>query len=81
MRTRQHLVLASASAAILLVAHLDFWRPQRALLLLGWIPEELAWRLGWMLLAGIWIHYACATIWRAEDGPAAEIDGAEEGDA
>jgi hypothetical protein len=35
----------------LLVLHFDFWRESRPRLVLGWLPEELAWRLCWMALA------------------------------
>ncbi len=50
----------------LVVLHLDFWRPQRDVVHLGWIPEELAWRLAWMALATVYLWWFCARVWREE---------------
>ena len=61
--------LAWLGASILLVLHLDFWRPQEARLVLGWIPEDLAYRLLWMLLATLYLFWFTARIWkRSSDG-------------
>lgn len=60
--------LAWAGGLALVVLHLDFWRPQRAVLHLGWVPEELLWRVGWMVLAGLYVLWLCAAVWREEDG-------------
>ena len=57
-------VLAWLGAGVLLVLHLDFWRPQRVRLVLGWMPEELAWRLAWMVLAWLYLLFVCARVWR-----------------
>ena len=51
----------------LVVLHLDFWRPQRVVLYAGWIPEELLYRLAWMLLAWLWLVWFCGRIWRTEE--------------
>ena len=59
--------LAWAGGAALLVLHLDFWRPKRAELYLGFLPEELAYRIGWMLLAWLYLMFFCARIWRTEE--------------
>ena len=58
--------------AALLVLHLDFWRPQRAVLWFGWVPEDLLYRLGWMLLAWAYLMYICARAWT---GGAARDEG------
>ncbi|MEM7051571.1 MAG: hypothetical protein AAF604_18025 [Acidobacteriota bacterium] len=60
-----HLV-AWSGLAVLLVLHLDFWRPQRPQLWLGWIPEELAWRLGWLALASLYLWFFTRFVWRDE---------------
>ena len=60
---------AILSALALLGLHLDFWRPQRAILYGGWMPEELAYRLIWMLLATAWIAWFCQRIWVDEAKP------------
>ena len=53
---------------VLLALHLDFWRGARDAVWLGWIPEELAYRLGWMLLALVYLLYFCRCVWApAED--------------
>lgn len=44
----------------LVALHLDFWRVQRVELYFGWLPEELAWRLAWTLLAWVFLLWFCA---------------------
>ncbi len=51
----------------LVVLHLDFWRPVRDVRYFGWLPEELAYRLVWMLLATGFMWYVCAVVWREEE--------------
>lgn len=69
--------LAWACLALLLLGHcaghLDALRSRPARLLGGWLPEELAWRLGWMGLAFLWLVLACRILWRPreEDGSGA----------
>ena len=55
MNTRRTAVTIASWAGFLLlvVLHVDWWRPQRAEPWFGWMPEELAWRLGWMALATV----------------------------
>ena len=67
MSRRAHARLAAALAVALVALHLDFWRPRRDELWLGWIPEELAWRLGWMGLALLYLFYFCAKVWEDEE--------------
>ena len=55
---------------VLLALHLDFWRPQRVELWFGWIPEELLYRLCWMLLAALYRVFFCARIWRIDESDA-----------
>jgi len=61
--------LAWVGGVLLLAGHLDFWRPQRAVLHFGWLPEELAWRLAWMFFAWLWLLFVCARVWRDELPP------------
>ncbi|MDA8020453.1 MAG: hypothetical protein MPN21_23695 [Thermoanaerobaculia bacterium] len=65
--TRRSLVhLAWILAAILVLLHLDFWRPQRPTVYFGWLPEELAYRLGWMLLAWAYLEWFTRRVWSSE---------------
>lgn len=59
--------LAVAGALALLILHLDFWRGPRPTLLFGAIPEELAYRLGWMLAAAAYLWFFTARVWTDED--------------
>ena len=69
-RPRAHL-LAWVGAALLVALHLDSWRPRRAVLWGGWMPEELGYRLLWMALAFAYLLWFCAAVWRPreEDEP------------
>ena len=50
----------------LLILHHDFWRPPRPRLLFGWLPEELAYRLLWLVLVLVYLVYVCRVLWRDE---------------
>jgi hypothetical protein len=52
---------------ILLALHLDFWRERSTALLGGAVPFELAWRVGWMLAAFIYLVWFCRAIWIEEE--------------
>ena len=60
-------VVAGAGLVVMLVLHVDFWRPQSATLYAGWIPAEIAYRLVGFLLAWLYLLFFCARIWREED--------------
>ena len=60
-------ILASVGLVVMLVLHIDFWRPHSATVYAGWIPEELAYRLVWFLLAWLYLLFFCARIWRGGD--------------
>jgi hypothetical protein len=57
----------SMGAVGLTLLHLDFWRTQRGTLLLGWIPDELLYRLIYILLAGAYILWICAWLPDADE--------------
>ena len=59
--------LAWILAAVLLVLHLDFWRPQSADLYWGWLPQEMAYRLGWMALAWLYLEWFTRRVWTGDD--------------
>lgn len=59
--------IAWVGLALLLVLHHDFWRPQRAVLWFGWLPEELAWRLGFVALSVLYLAFFCRFVWREDD--------------
>ena len=67
MSRRLTVFLAWIGFGILLVLHLDFWRPQRAVVHLGWLPEELLYRLGWIVLAWLYLVYVCGFVWKREE--------------
>ncbi len=72
-------VIAWTGAGLLLILHLDFWRPQRVVLYGGWLPEELLYRLVWMLLAWLYLMYFCARIWRSNSNGSEHDGEAHEG--
>ena len=59
--------VAVVGFVVLVLLHLDFWRPQRARLLFGWLPEELAYRVAFIVLAWCYMLWICARVWREED--------------
>ena len=80
--TRAQRRLAFLGAALLIVLHLDFllgdfllgdfllggalWPGPEDVLLLGWIPPELAYRLAWMGLAWIYLEWFTRRGWGSE---------------
>jgi len=50
-----------------MLLHLDFWRPQRVVVYMGWIPEELLYRCVWMLFAWAYLLYVCKVHWRVDE--------------
>jgi hypothetical protein len=67
MKRRTALWIAWVVCLALTLLHLDFWRPQRVVLWLGWIPEELSYRLLYVLVAWLFMVFVCVCVWR-EDG-------------
>ncbi len=59
-------LLAWVGFLLLLVLHLDSWRAQRDVIYFGWMPEELAYRLAWMVLAWAYLLWFCSRVWRDE---------------
>lgn len=67
MSSRRNNTIAWIGALTLLALHLDFWRDRGTAMVLDWLPQELAWRLGWMLLAGLYLVWFCRAVWVEED--------------
>jgi hypothetical protein len=67
MNTRTKRWIAWLGAGLLLGLHHDFFRPQEARLVLGWMPEDLAYRLVWMVLATIYLFWFTRAIWEARE--------------
>ncbi len=67
MQRTTTLRIAATGFLVLVVLHLDFWRPQSPRLLLGWLPQELAYRIAFIVLAWIYILWVCGWVWREED--------------
>lgn len=65
-RRRSDVLIAWGGFVVLLVLHLDFWRPQVVRVHFGWLPEELLYRLCWMVLAWVYLLFFCSRIWREE---------------
>ena len=59
--------IAWISALVLVVLHLDFWRDQRPVLYWNWLPEELLFRIVWLLLAWAFLLFFCRFVWRGDD--------------
>lgn len=49
--------------AILVALHLDVFGSPGAELRLGWLPDELAYRLVWILLAWGYLLFLCTRLW------------------
>jgi len=64
---RLDLFVAWGGFVVLLVLHLDGWRTQRPVLRFGWLPEELGYRLVWILLAWAYLQFLCARLWRERE--------------
>ena len=68
MNRRTSVVIAWIGFGVLLVLHLDFWREQRVAVHLGWMPEELTYRLLWILLAWVYLLFVCSFVWKRGEG-------------
>ena len=66
-----HSVIGVGGFALLLFLHLDFWRPRSSELYFGWLPEELGYRVLWMLLAWAYLVFFCRWLWPEATEPAA----------
>ncbi|MDX1388876.1 MAG: hypothetical protein R3344_06775, partial [Acidobacteriota bacterium] len=62
MKRRTALRIAWVGCVVLTLFHLDFWRPQRVALLGGWLPEELAYRIAFVVLAWGFMLFVCAYV-------------------
>lgn len=64
-------------AVVLLVAlcalHFDWWRTKGPGASIGWLPQEFAWRLAWIVLAFLYLWWFTARFW-----PAPRARGAQE---
>lgn len=67
MGSRGNNVVAWIGGLGLVVLHHDFWRERGTELVLGWLPQELAYRLGWMALAALYLVWFCRFVWVEED--------------
>ena len=59
--------VAAVAFTLLLLLHMDFWRPQRPHLWFGWLPEELAFRIGTIVLAWLLMLWICSRVWLEEE--------------
>ncbi len=57
---------ALAGFFALTVLHLDFWSGGWTSISVGWVPGELVYRLGWIVLAWLYLILFCHFIWRDE---------------
>ncbi len=67
MTRRTALVVSTFGSLLVVVLHLDFWRPRGGLLLWGWLPEELAYRVAVLLLAWAVMLFICGRVWREDE--------------
>jgi hypothetical protein len=59
--------IAWLGAGLLLGLHHDFFRPQEARLVFGWVPEDLAYRLVWMAAATLYLFWFTARVWETRE--------------
>ena len=57
---------------LLVGLHHDFFRPQEARLVFGWMPEDLVYRLVWMGLATLYLFWFTRYVWRSGKDDAGE---------
>ena len=67
MSRSTRLLLAWIGGITLTVLHLAPGFEPRPRLVLGLLPEELAYRLGWLALAFAYLVWFTACVWREED--------------
>lgn len=60
-------VIAWAGFGLLIALHLDLWRPRLGGLVVAGLPEEIVWRLLWMLLAWVYLLWFAKHVWREEE--------------
>lgn len=58
--------IAWVGAFALLILHLDFWRPSTPELWFGSVPAELGYRVGWMVLAWLYLMFVTSRVWTSE---------------
>ena len=63
------IALAWILGLALVALHLDFWRPKRDVLWFGFLPEELTWRLGWLVLAIAYLIWLTVAVWKPREDP------------
>lgn len=66
MKRRADVATGWLGFALLAFLHVDFWRSSPPTLHFGWVPEELLYRLGWIVLAWLYLCFVCARLWREE---------------
>ena len=66
MRISRRGLTAWAIGLLLVVLHVDAWRPKRDVLWFDAIPEELGYRVAWMLAAAVYLVWFTACVWRSE---------------
>lgn len=66
MSPRAHRRTFAAIVLALLALHVDVWNHGRGGLVLGWLPWDLAYHLGWMLAAAVAVVYMTVGPWRDE---------------
>ena len=68
MSRRAAVTIAQIGFVVLLLLHLDFWRPQSTAFVFG-VPVELAYRCGYLLLAWGYMWFLCARVWPDDEVP------------
>ncbi|MHC4948555.1 MAG: hypothetical protein ACYTG1_09865 [Planctomycetota bacterium] len=67
MTRRTALWIAWIAGLVLVALHLDYYRAGDGPLRWGWVPDELAWRVGSIGLAWAYILFVCRYVWREDD--------------
>ena len=66
MKRQVSAAIAWIALLLLVVTHMDFWRPQEVSLVAGWLPFELAYRIVWLLAAWLYMVFLCRLLWPEE---------------
>ena len=71
--------IAWGGFVLLMALHLDSWRPQRPVLYMGWIPEEILYRLGWIGLVWAYLLFLTSRPYLFGPSPPERVENADSG--
>ncbi|MCA9716365.1 MAG: hypothetical protein H6713_30755 [Myxococcales bacterium] len=67
---RAHARIFAVACVLLTLLHFDVWNNHRALpLTFGWMPVDLAYHVGWIVVATALVFYMTARVWPTPPAP------------